>query len=180
MRRRHIRRVIEKRAYRAMRKKGRDQARPRFETASLNGGVHHANQGQGHHANQGLGHPANQGCRASQGRHHAKPSYANLAVRPTIGRLPKGHNRTHTSRGPAIRQETSNSCILRRNTGRPRRYSTCPPRSGVLRGRPVPLRRAVTVDHAKRVFLRALKKLNASPALAADLEPSVFTIPPKT
>src|SRR5438132_9800846 len=27
----------------------------------------------------------------------------------------------------------------------------------------------VTVDHAKRVFLRALKKLNASPALAIDL-----------
>jgi len=37
----------------------------------------------------------------------------------------------------------------------------------------------VTVDHARRVFLRALKKFNASPALAADLEPSVFTIPPK-
>jgi len=37
----------------------------------------------------------------------------------------------------------------------------------------------VTVDHAKRVFLRALKKLNASPALAADLEPSAFAIPPK-
>ena len=37
----------------------------------------------------------------------------------------------------------------------------------------------VTVDHAKRVFLRALKKLNASPALAADLEASVFTIPPR-
>src|SRR5207247_3349976 len=32
----------------------------------------------------------------------------------------------------------------------------------------------VTVDHAGRVFSRALKKLNASPALAADLEPSVF------
>jgi hypothetical protein len=30
----------------------------------------------------------------------------------------------------------------------------------------------VTVDHAKRVFWRAFKKLNASPALAADLEPS--------
>jgi hypothetical protein len=29
----------------------------------------------------------------------------------------------------------------------------------------------VTVDHAKRVFLRALMKLNTSPALAADLEP---------
>jgi hypothetical protein len=28
----------------------------------------------------------------------------------------------------------------------------------------------VTVDHAKRVFLRALKKLNASPEVAADLE----------
>jgi hypothetical protein len=28
----------------------------------------------------------------------------------------------------------------------------------------------VTVDHAKRIFLRALKKLNASPELAADLE----------
>ncbi len=27
----------------------------------------------------------------------------------------------------------------------------------------------VTVDHAKRVFVRALKKLNASPALVADL-----------
>jgi len=37
----------------------------------------------------------------------------------------------------------------------------------------------VTVDHAKRVFLRALKRLNASPAPAADLEPSVFAIPPK-
>ncbi len=37
----------------------------------------------------------------------------------------------------------------------------------------------VTIDHAKRIFLRALKKLNASPALAADLEPSAFTIPPK-
>src|SRR6266480_4951384 len=28
----------------------------------------------------------------------------------------------------------------------------------------------VTVDHAKRIFLRALEKLNASPALSADLE----------
>jgi hypothetical protein len=28
----------------------------------------------------------------------------------------------------------------------------------------------VTVDHAKRVFLRALKKLNASPEVAGDLE----------
>ena len=28
----------------------------------------------------------------------------------------------------------------------------------------------VTVEHAKRVLLRALKKLNASPALLADLE----------
>ncbi len=37
----------------------------------------------------------------------------------------------------------------------------------------------VTIDHAKRIFLRALKKLNASPALAADLEPSAFTISPK-
>jgi len=38
----------------------------------------------------------------------------------------------------------------------------------------------VTVDHAKRVFVRALKKLNASPpALGADLEPSVFAIPPR-
>ncbi len=37
----------------------------------------------------------------------------------------------------------------------------------------------VTVDHAKRVFLRALKKLNASPALATDLEASVFAIPPR-
>jgi hypothetical protein len=32
----------------------------------------------------------------------------------------------------------------------------------------------VTVDHARRVFSRAFKKLNASPALATDLEPSVF------
>src|SRR5881397_3731538 len=31
----------------------------------------------------------------------------------------------------------------------------------------------VTVDHAKRVLLRALKKLNASPALDADLESSL-------
>jgi len=37
----------------------------------------------------------------------------------------------------------------------------------------------VTVDHAKRVFLRALKKLNASPALAADLEPSVLPFHPE-
>jgi hypothetical protein len=37
----------------------------------------------------------------------------------------------------------------------------------------------VTVDHAKRVFVRALKKLNASPALAGDLEPSVFAILPR-
>jgi hypothetical protein len=28
----------------------------------------------------------------------------------------------------------------------------------------------VTVDHAKRIFLRALEKLNASPALSADPE----------
>jgi hypothetical protein len=35
----------------------------------------------------------------------------------------------------------------------------------------------VTVDHAKRVFWRALKKLNASPAPAADLEPSAFVHP---
>ncbi len=35
----------------------------------------------------------------------------------------------------------------------------------------------VTVDHAKRVFLRALKKLNASRTLAADLEASVFATP---
>jgi hypothetical protein len=32
----------------------------------------------------------------------------------------------------------------------------------------------VTVDHARRLFLRALKKLNASPALASDLEPNLF------
>ncbi len=37
----------------------------------------------------------------------------------------------------------------------------------------------VTVDHAKRVFLRALKKLNASRTLAADLEASVFATPPR-
>jgi len=37
----------------------------------------------------------------------------------------------------------------------------------------------VTVDHAKRVFLRALKKLNASPVLPADLEPGAFAIPPR-
>jgi ribosomal protein S12 methylthiotransferase accessory factor YcaO len=37
----------------------------------------------------------------------------------------------------------------------------------------------VTADHAKRVFLRALKKLNAPPELAADLEASVFAIPPR-
>ena len=37
----------------------------------------------------------------------------------------------------------------------------------------------VTVDHAKRVFVRALKKLNASRTLAADLEASVFGIPPR-
>src|SRR5213078_4766694 len=35
----------------------------------------------------------------------------------------------------------------------------------------------VTVDHANRVLLRALKKLNASPALAADLEASISVIP---
>ena len=31
----------------------------------------------------------------------------------------------------------------------------------------------VTVDHANRVLLRAMKKLNAPPALAADLESSI-------
>src|SRR6266516_6059494 len=36
----------------------------------------------------------------------------------------------------------------------------------------------VTVDHAKTLFLRALKKLNAPPAPATDLDPSVFAIPP--
>jgi len=36
----------------------------------------------------------------------------------------------------------------------------------------------VTVDHAKTLFLRALKKLNAPPAPATDLKPSVFAIPP--
>ena len=37
----------------------------------------------------------------------------------------------------------------------------------------------VTVGPAKRVFWRAFNKLNASPALAADLESSVFAIPPR-
>jgi hypothetical protein len=32
----------------------------------------------------------------------------------------------------------------------------------------------VTVDHAKRVFLRALEELNASPALTVDPERSAF------
>src|SRR6266513_6454828 len=36
----------------------------------------------------------------------------------------------------------------------------------------------VTVDHAKRVFLRALEELNASRTLAADLEASAFVFPP--
>jgi len=35
----------------------------------------------------------------------------------------------------------------------------------------------VTVDHAKRVFLRALRKLDGSSAYVADLEASVFAIP---
>jgi hypothetical protein len=37
----------------------------------------------------------------------------------------------------------------------------------------------VTVDHAKRLFLRALAKLDGAPALVAELEPSVFAIPPR-
>jgi hypothetical protein len=36
----------------------------------------------------------------------------------------------------------------------------------------------VTVDHAKRVFLRALEELNASPALTVDPERSAFVFPP--
>ena len=36
----------------------------------------------------------------------------------------------------------------------------------------------VTVDHAKRVFVRALTKLDGSPA-HADLEAGVFAIPPR-